>query len=144
MTDYKVLLSYLSEHTLSTSLFSTLSLISLFINASSQDITPALQELGHVITAKQMTIRLPSPCASVTTVSLLLFLVTLTRCWKSHQIFTHTDLHSVVMKNETYKTQADLTKVQTVRPHLGPLQAAPKMSLVQGWPSPPRVSRKEW
>jgi len=86
-----------------------------------------------------------SPDGSVITISRPLFLVTLARCQKSQRIFTLTNLRIIVIRVETYKTQAvPHTGIQlpAFRSHLGPLQAGPKMSLVRGWPLPPRIPWK--
>jgi hypothetical protein len=59
----------------------------------------ALQELGYeVLSVKQMTVKRPFPAGGDTLVSLPLFLVTLVRNQKSHEIFKITNLCSIIVK----------------------------------------------
>jgi hypothetical protein len=80
-------------------------------NTLSEDITVALQKLGYeVISVKQMTAKRPSPAGGDTLVSLLLFLVTLVRNQKSQEIFKITNLCSIIVKVEGYKSKSGLTQ----------------------------------
>jgi hypothetical protein len=76
-----------------------------------EDIALALQELGFdVNNLKEMTAKRLFPEGSVTTLTLLLFLVTLACCQKSQTIFTLTDLRNIGIKIETYRAQTGLTQ----------------------------------
>jgi hypothetical protein len=57
-----------------------------------------------------MTTQHPSLDGSITTISLPLFLVILTRSRKSQEIFILTNPRNIVIKVDTYKTQTDLTQ----------------------------------
>jgi hypothetical protein len=79
------------------------------VSAPAEDISDWLVNLGfEVISVKQISTTRRSP-ADGTTVNITLFLITLRRTSKSHDIFKLTILCHVAIRVETYKAQTGLT-----------------------------------
>jgi hypothetical protein len=79
-------------------------------NTTAYDFTLALQDFDFgVISVTQVLNKRPSSEGTTVTASLLLFLVTLSRCHKLQTFFTFTSLSHILIKVEAYRTQPGLT-----------------------------------
>jgi hypothetical protein len=106
MADYKVILPYLSDDIHH----------STFYPKSHNPMKVLIRHVPIKNTSSQMTTKRPSPDGSITTISMPLFLGTLPRSQKS-QVFALTNLRTVIIKVETYKT---LTEVFRAFPQVFP------------------------
>jgi hypothetical protein len=81
------------------------------INTPAEDNSDGLVGLGFdVISVKQMTTTRRTPPEEASTTNLPLFLITLPRTGKSHDIFRLTNLCPIAIRMEAYKAQNGLTQ----------------------------------
>jgi hypothetical protein len=81
------------------------------VSAPAEDILYGLVDLGFdIISVKQMYTTCRSPAEGTTTVNNPLFLITLPRMSKSHEIFKLTSLCHIAIKVEVYKAQTGLVQ----------------------------------
>jgi hypothetical protein len=81
------------------------------VSSPAEDISDGLVNLVFdVISVKQMSATRLSPAEGASTVNIPLFLITLPRTSKSHEIFKLTSLRNIGIRVEAYKAQTGLTQ----------------------------------
>jgi hypothetical protein len=118
MTDYSVIKSYLQKNNLHYFTFSPHSekpintvIHHLPPDMPAKDISNNLEDLGfNIIKVRQMTATQSAPNGQIHVELITLFLVTLTRNIKFHEIFMLNSLSHIIIKIELYRAQTGLTQ----------------------------------